>query len=149
MEYFKSNNLLSKNQFGFVKGRSVNVQLINLLDKWAKYLDNNDNKGIDVIYTDMKKAFDKVPHKKLIYKLKQYSISNLTLNWIKAYLDTWKRRVHSNNHYSDWKDVTSDIPQENILGPLLFIIYINDMPLVCNKLDAILLFADDAKLSKI
>ena len=62
MEYFKSNNLLSNNQFGFIKGLSVNIQLINLLDKWTKHLDNNDNKGIDVIYTDFEKAFDKVPH---------------------------------------------------------------------------------------
>ena len=59
MEYFKSNNLLSNNQFGFIKGRSVNIQLINLLVKWTKHLDNNDNKGIDVIYTNFEKAFDK------------------------------------------------------------------------------------------
>ena len=53
MEYFKSNNLLSNNQFGFIKGRSVNIQLINLLDKWTKHLDNNNNKGIDFIYTKL------------------------------------------------------------------------------------------------
>ena len=57
MEYFKSNNLLSKNQFGFIKGLSVNVQLglINLLDKWTKHLDNNENKGANVIYNNLKK----------------------------------------------------------------------------------------------
>ena len=70
MEYFKSNNLLSKNQFGFNKGRSVNMQLINLLDKWTKLINNNDNKRIDVIYTYFEKAFDKVPTRKLIYKSK-------------------------------------------------------------------------------
>ena len=94
-------NLLSNNQFGFIRGRLVNIQLINLLDKWTKHLDNNDNKGIDVIYKDFKKAFDKVPHERLIYKLKLYSINNLTLNWIKAYLDNKKHRVSINNHYSD------------------------------------------------
>ena len=148
MEYFKSNNLLSNDQFGFIKGRSVNIQLINLLDKWTKHLDNNDNKGIDVIYTDFEKAFDKVPHKRLIYKLKQYGINNLTLNWIKAYLDNRKHRVRINNYYSDWKNVISGIPQGSILGPFLFIIYINDMSLECNELADILLFADDAKISK-
>ena len=80
MEYFKSDNLLSKNQFGFIKSQLVNIQLINLLDTWTKHFDNNDNKSIDVIYTDFEKAVDKVHHKRLIYKLKQYGISNLTLN---------------------------------------------------------------------
>ena len=70
MEYFKSNNLLSIDQFCFIKDRSVNVQLIILLDKWTKHFDNNDNKDIDVIYTDFEKAFDYVTHKKLICKLK-------------------------------------------------------------------------------
>ena len=81
------------------------------MDKWTKHLDNNDNKGIDVIYTDFEKAFDKVSHKRLIYKLKQYGINNLTLNWIRAYLDNKKHRVRNNNYYSDWKNVISGIPQ--------------------------------------
>ena len=77
MEYFIANNLSNNNQFGLIKGPSVNIQIINLLNKWTKHFENNNNKGIDVIYTDFKQAFNKVPHKRLKYKLKQYGISKL------------------------------------------------------------------------
>ena len=93
--------------------------------------------GIEFIYT----AFDK----RLIYKLKQYGINKLTSNWISAYLDNRKHIVCINNHYSDWKDVTSGISQGSILGRLLFIIYTNYMPLVCDELADISLFDDHAK----
>ena len=62
MDYLTSNNLISKKQFGFIKGRSTSIQLLNLLDKWTKHLDNS-HEGVNIICTDFEKAFDKVPHK--------------------------------------------------------------------------------------
>ena len=89
MDYLTSNNLISNKQYGFIKGRSTSIQLLNLLDKWTKHLDNN-REGVDIIYTDFEKAFDKVPHKRLLFKLKKYGIHNTVINWIQPYLSNRK-----------------------------------------------------------
>ena len=69
MDTLTSNNLISNKQYGFIKGRSTSIQLLNLLDKWTKPLDNN-HESVDIIYTNFEKAFDEVPHKRLLFKLK-------------------------------------------------------------------------------
>ena len=83
MEHFKVNNLFNDNQYGFIKGRSTNLQLLSVLDKWTKDLD--DGGQIDIIYTDFEKAFDKVPHRRLISKLKSYGINSGIIKWIEAF----------------------------------------------------------------
>ncbi len=99
---------------------------------------------VDVIYLDFQKAFDKVPHKRLLEKLRAIGIRGRLLNWIKQWLSGRKQRVVIKGKTSNWKDVRSGVPQGSILGPLLFIIFINDIDLgIKNK---ILKFADDTKI---
>ena len=144
VQFFFSNNLFSKKQYGFIKGRSTVQQLLKVLDDWTEKLDNGGR--IDVLYTDLEKAFDKVPHRRLLRKLKRYNLHPDLIDWIKAFLSDRKQRVHLNGVYSSWATVLSGIPQGSILGPLLFIIYINDLPDSLNADSNIFLYADDAKL---
>ena len=90
------------------------------------------------------KAFDTVPHKQMLEKKKGYGINNITVKWIQGFLKDWRQKVVINGTHSEWSDVTSGIPQGGVLCPLLFILYISDLPRVVESL--MLLFADDTKL---
>ena len=98
----------------------------------------------DVIYLDFSKAFDSVPHSLLIHKLKTFGFNGDLLNWLKTYLTGRKQQVVIEGAKSSWLSVTSGVPQGSILGPLLFLLYMNDMPDVVSFC-SISLFADDAK----
>jgi len=98
-------------------------------------------------YMDFEKAFDKVPHRRLISKLYSYGINSKTISSITDFLVNRQFRVTVNGKFSTWHDVISGMPQGSILGPLLFIIYINDLPDYCNDLHTKLyIYADDTKL---
>ena len=146
MDYFTSNNLFSDLQYGFIKGRSNTLQLLKVTDEWVNIIE--DGGQVDVIYTDFEKAFDRVPHKRLLSKLYSYGIHDTIIKWIENFLSNRSQRVRVNDSLSDSKVVLGGIPQGSVLGPLLFIIYINDLPDVCNNLCSCFLFADDAKLYK-
>ena len=137
------NNLLSKHQFGFCKGRSCISQLLVVIQEWMSCIDKDV--PTDAIYLDFSKAFDTVPHKKLIHKLKGYGISGNILSWITDFLSGRSQYVSVNGSCSDKTPVTSGVPQGSVLGPILFIYFINDMPDVVNCF--IKIFADDAKTS--
>ena len=135
------NNLFSSKQFGFIKGRSTVLQLLYVLDMWTEALDNRDS--IDAIYCDYMKAFDKVPHKRLVHKLRAYGIENNILSWITSFLCGRTQQVVVNGSRSRPRAVISGIPQGSVLGSILFVIYINDLPEIVDERTHVFLFADD------
>jgi hypothetical protein len=130
-------------QHGFIKGRSSCTQLIQFTDDIGKILDNSGQ--VDVLYLDFCKAFDKVHHSLLLKKLSWYGIGGNMMQWFSSYLSNRYQRVVVKGSHSGWLPVTSGVPQGSILGPLLFILYINDIP-SCLKYSKITCFADDTKL---
>ena len=142
LRHMRENDLLSEHQHGFLPGRSTITQLLEAMDYWTEALDNGND--IDIIYLDFQKAFDSVPHQRLLKKLKSYNIGGKVYKWLESFLLNRRQRVLVNNSPSSWSDVLSGIPQGSVLGPVLFIIFINDMP--TETLCPIKLFADDAKL---
>ena len=99
---------------------------------------------MDVIYLDFKKAFDSVPHQRLLIKLKAYGITGNLFAWTESFLKDRDQRVLMNGVNSSWTQVKSGIPQGSVLGPLLFSIFVNDLPTTLHS--DCLLFADDCKL---
>ena len=126
---------------GLRSGHSCATQLLCVLEEWSKALDCNEN--VDVIYLDFRKAFDTVPHARLINKLYAYGIRDRLLRWIQNFLTNRKQKVIVQGEESQWADVTSGIPQGSVLGPVLFLIYINDLPDAIKKF--VTIFADDTK----
>ena len=142
VDHMTKNELYSKCQHGFRKQRSCVTQLIEVYDKLTELID--DGKSIDIVYLDFKKAFDSIPHERLLQKMKGYGITGKVLNWVRSFLAGRKQRVRIGNSYSNMTDVTSGIPQGSILGPVLFTIFINDLP---DALDVnCKVFADDTKI---
>lgn len=106
------NNLFSKVQHGFIKGRSCTTQLLEFMEDISEALDNGEE--IDVIYLDFCKAFDKVPHLHLLKKIFAYDIQGKVYGWIKDFLTNRVQRVVVNGSESDWSDVSSGIPQGSV-----------------------------------
>jgi hypothetical protein len=142
MTHLRENHILSPQQYGFVSGRSTTIQLLQVMEKWTAILDEGGE--IDVLYFDFKKAFDTVAHKRLLSKLQAYGVSETIVRWIQNFLTGRQQRVVVNGKTSGWRPITSGIPQGSVLGPVLFVIYINDLPEAVRSM--MFLFADDAKL---
>ena len=100
--------------------------------------------NIDIIYLDFAKAFDKVPHHRLLQKLKAHGINSKIWNWIRAWLTNRNQRVCIKGKSSTWAEVLSGVPQDSVMGPVLFLIYINDLEEGIENW--ILKFADDSKI---
>ena len=142
MSHMERNRLFSEHQFGFRSGHSCATQLLCVLEDRSRALDGC-NENVDVIYLDFRKAFDTVPHARLINKLYAYGIRGNILQWIQSFLTDRKQKVIVQGEESQWADVASGIPKGSVLGPVLFLIYINDLPDVVKKF--VTIFADDTK----
>jgi ribonuclease P/MRP protein subunit RPP40 len=145
LNYLLANDLITKHQHGFIRRRSTTTNLLECINDWSLNLQNHA--GTDIIYFDYKKAFDSVSHSKLLIKLEAYGISGLLLSWINAFLYGRSQSILLNNYQSELISVTSGVPQGSVLGPTLFLLYINDVTTIFQNLAVTCkLYADDIKL---
>ena len=145
LDHLSSHSLLNVSQHGFLSNKSCLTNLLEFLEYVTDAVDHG--KPVDVIYLDFQKAFDKVPHQRLLAKLKAHGISGSILNWISEWLKDRQQRVVLHGIMSSWLYVISGVPQGSILGPLLFLVYINDID--SGIVNRIFKFADDTKLAGI
>ena len=145
--YLNTNNLIAKNQSGFRPGDSTTNQLLYLIDEIHQAFDCTESLEVRAVFLDISKAVDKVWHEGLLFKLKQNGISGGLLNLFQNYLNNRKQRVVLNGSFSEFSSIESGVPQGSILGPLLFLIYINDLE--TNIKSNIKFFADDTMLFSI
>ena len=142
MQHLASNSLLNDHQYGFRPGRSCELQLLRILNDWTRCLDNKI--PVDILYRDYQKAFDKVPHQRLISKLQTHSIDGNVLSWIYNFLRNRTQRVCVRGTYSNVSPVISGVPQGSVLSPILFIVYINDLS--DHIRSSLWTFAEDTKI---
>ena len=140
--FFRENLLLSSNQSGFMPGDSTVNQLLCLYHELSLAVDLQ--KEVRVVFLDISKAFDRVWHHGLLYKLERSGISQSLLQWFKNYLSNRQQRVVINGKTSTWGTINAGVPQGSVLGPLLFLIFINDIVDIVHS--KIKLFADDTSL---
>ena len=145
--YFEYNNLITKNQSGFRPGDSTTNQLLYLVNEIHEAFENPKSLEVRAVFLDISKAFDKVWHDGLIFKLKQNGVHGNLLKLFESYLHNRKQRVVLNDSFSDYSIIESGVPQGSVLGPLLFLIYINDLER--NIKSNIKFFADDTMLFSI
>jgi ribonuclease P/MRP protein subunit RPP40 len=147
MEHVMTNGLLRQTQHGFIPKKSCLSNLLQFYEEVTKIVD--EGVPVDIVYLDFAKAFDVVPHERLMIKLKAIGIHEKVLQWIRAWLKQRKQRVVLNGKASTWEEVPSSVVQGSVLGPELFVIYIDDIDECMNRIRSYLnKFADDTKVAK-
>jgi retron-type reverse transcriptase len=142
--YFNENNLLHKNQSGFRKCHSTMTALIDATIEWLTNMDQGKLNA--VVYIDLAKAFDTISHDILLEKLHIYGVDANSLSWFQSYLQDRKQKCYVNDVLSGERTINCGVPQGSILGPLLFLIYINDLP-QCLKHSTARMYADDTNIT--
>ena len=145
--YFNTNNLITKNQSGFRPGDSTTNQLLYLINEIHEAFEHPNSLEVRAVFLDISKAFDKVWHDGLIFKLRQNGVTGNLLKLFESYLHNRQQRVVINGSCSPYQTIESGVPQGSVLGPLLFLIYINDLEK--NIKSNIKFFADDTMLFSI
>ena len=143
-DFYEKESLIAKEQHGFVKRKSCVTNLLEL-DLITKSL--SEGFSVVIVYLDFIKAFDMVPHQRLIQKLKGYGIKDDLLKWVQSFLSERRQRVVLGDISSSWANVTSGVPQGSVLGPLMFVMFKNDLPEVIEGFCK--LYADDSKIIRV
>ena len=143
LSFVEKNNVLNDNQYGFRQNRSTTIALFDLSQKVSTFLDNK--LSALGIFVDLRKAFDTIDHGILLKKVEYMGVRGIALKWVASYLNNRKQYVSFLNENSSYADVVCGVPQGSILGPLLFILYINDICNISNYF-GFTLFADDTTI---
>ena len=146
MSHLQKNNILSDRQHGYRSGCSTETQLLKVINYFAKGLENY--KQIECISLDFRRAFDTVPHQRLLGKLSHYGINGNVNRWIEAFLSGRTMQVVVDGETSKAVPVTSGVPQGTVLGPVLFLVLISDIADGTDAATRVSSFADDTRASK-
>jgi len=141
-KFLETNTILCKEQHGFTGGRSCLTNLLETFANWTRILD--EGYGLDVVYLDYRKAFDGVPHCRLLEKLKGFGINSRLLVWLEDFLVSRTMKVGIRGAFSELQEVLSGVPQGSVLELLLFLLFVNELPTwIINDMR---MLADDTKL---